>query len=78
MEARRRSSRNLASRERTHPCPHEYEIERIDDLLGSHRGLSEALEEVSRPGVRLLMQTAIKAEVIDVLGRIGGVDRAAR
>jgi putative transposase len=41
----------------------------IDDLFGSDRELGEVLEEVARLGVRLLMQTAIEAEVTEFLGR---------
>ena len=41
----------------------------IDDLFGSDRDLGEVLEEVARLGVRLLMQTAIEAEVTEFLGR---------
>ena len=41
----------------------------IDDLFGSERELGEVLEEVARLGVRLLMQTAIEAEVTEFLGR---------
>jgi len=48
-------------------------IERIraemDDLFGSERELGEVLEEVARLGVRLLMQTAIEAEVTELSGR---------
>jgi len=41
----------------------------IDGLFGSDRELGEVLEEVARLGVRLLMQTAIEAEVTEFLGR---------
>ena len=41
----------------------------IDDLFASLRELGEVLEEVARLGVRLLMQTAIEAEVTEFLGR---------
>jgi transposase-like protein len=41
----------------------------IDDLFGSERELGEVLEEVARFGVRLLMQTALEAEVTEFLGR---------
>ena len=41
----------------------------IDDLFASERELGEVLEEVARLGVRLLMQTAIEAEVTGFLGR---------
>jgi len=41
----------------------------IDDLFASDRDLGEVLEEVARLGVRLLMQTAVEAEVTEFLGR---------
>jgi putative transposase len=41
----------------------------IDDLFTSDRDLGEVLEEVARLGLRLLMQTAIEAEVTEFLGR---------
>ena len=41
----------------------------IDDLFASERDLGDVLEEVARLGVRLLMQTAIEAEVTEFLGR---------
>jgi putative transposase len=41
----------------------------MDDLFGSERELGEVLEEVARLGVRLLMQTAIEAEVTELSGR---------
>lgn len=41
----------------------------IDDMFASDRDLGEVLEEVARLGVRLLMQTAIEAEVTEFLGR---------
>jgi putative transposase len=41
----------------------------IDDLFASERELGDVLEEVARLGVRLLMQTAIEAEVTEFLGR---------
>jgi transposase-like protein len=41
----------------------------IDDLFASDCDLGEVLEEVARLGVRLLMQTAIEAEVTEFLGR---------
>jgi transposase-like protein len=41
----------------------------IDDLFASDRDLGEVLEEVARLGVRLLMQTAMEAEVTEFLGR---------
>ncbi|MHB1534639.1 MAG: IS256 family transposase [Acidimicrobiales bacterium] len=41
----------------------------IDECFASDRDLGEVLEEVARLGVRLLMQTAIEAEVTEFLGR---------
>jgi transposase-like protein len=41
----------------------------IDTLFGSERDLASILEEVARLSVRLLMQTAIEAEVEGFLGR---------
>lgn len=41
----------------------------IDELFASERQLGDVLEEVARLGVRLLMQTAIEAEVTEFLGR---------
>ena len=41
----------------------------IHDLFASDRDLGEVLEQVARLGVRLLMQTAIEAEVTEFLGR---------
>jgi len=41
----------------------------IDDCFSSDRDLGDVLEEVARLGVRLLMQTAIEAEVTEFLGR---------
>jgi transposase-like protein len=41
----------------------------IDELFSSDRDLGDVLEEVARLGVRLLMQTAIEAEVTEFLGR---------
>lgn len=41
----------------------------IDALFASERDLGDVLEEVARLGVRLLMQTAIEAEVTEFLGR---------
>jgi len=37
----------------------------IDELFGSDRDLVDVLEEVARLGVRLLMQTAVEAEVTE-------------
>ena len=42
---------------------------RIGELFSSERELGEILEEVARLGVRLLMQTALEAEVTEFLGR---------
>ncbi len=41
----------------------------IDELFTSERELGSVLEEVARLGVRLLMQTALEAEVCEFLGR---------
>ena len=41
----------------------------IDELFSSERELGAVLEEVARLGVRLLMQTALEAEVSEFLGR---------
>jgi putative transposase len=41
----------------------------IDELFGSERELASVLEEVARLSVRLMMQTAIEAEVEEFLGR---------
>jgi putative transposase len=41
----------------------------IDDLFASDRDLGDVLEDVARLGVRLLMQTALEAEVTEFLGR---------
>jgi len=41
----------------------------IDELFSSERALGEILEEVARLGARLLMQTALEAEVTEFLGR---------
>jgi putative transposase len=41
----------------------------IDDLFASGRDLGDVLEEVARLGVRLLMQSAIEAEITEFLGR---------
>jgi putative transposase len=41
----------------------------IDECFSSDRDLGDVLEEVARFGVRLLMQTAIEAEVTEFLGR---------
>ena len=41
----------------------------IDELFSSDRDLGDVLEDVARLGVRLLMQTALEAEVTEFLGR---------
>jgi transposase-like protein len=41
----------------------------IDTLFASERELGDVLEEVARLGVRLLLQTAIEAEITEFLGR---------
>jgi transposase-like protein len=41
----------------------------IDALFGSGRDLSEVLEDVARLGARLIMQSAVEAEVEQFLGR---------
>jgi putative transposase len=41
----------------------------IDALFGSGRDLAEVLEDVARLGARLIMQTAVEAEVDEFLGR---------
>ena len=41
----------------------------IDQLFASDRELGEVLEEVAHLGVRLLMQTALEAEITEFLGR---------
>ncbi|MEW6477651.1 MAG: IS256 family transposase [Actinomycetota bacterium] len=41
----------------------------IDELFASERDLADVLEDVARLGVRLLMQTAVEAEVTEFLGR---------
>jgi putative transposase len=46
----------------------------IDQLFTTDRDLGETLEEVARLGARLLLQTALEAEVTEFLGR----DRYAR
>jgi putative transposase len=43
--------------------------DQIDQLFSSERDLVDVLEEVGRLGVRLLMQTAVEAEVTEFLGR---------
>lgn len=47
---------------------------KIDELFSSERDLAEVLEEVAGVSTRLIMQTAIEAEVTEFLGR----DRYAR
>ncbi|MFL5881831.1 MAG: transposase, partial [Actinomycetota bacterium] len=41
----------------------------IDELFGSGRDLASILEDVARLSVRLMMQTAVEAEVDEFLGR---------
>ena len=41
----------------------------IDTLFGSDRDLGEVLEDVARLGARLILQTALEAEVTEFLGR---------
>lgn len=41
----------------------------IDALFGSEQPLGEVMEQVARLGVRLLMQSALEAEVTEFLGR---------
>jgi putative transposase len=41
----------------------------IDECFSSERDLADVLEEVARLGIRLLMQSAIEAEVTEFLGR---------
>ncbi|MGH9291721.1 MAG: IS256 family transposase [Acidimicrobiales bacterium] len=41
----------------------------IDELFASDRDLGDVLEDVARLGVRLLMQTALEAEVTEFFGR---------
>jgi hypothetical protein len=40
----------------------------IDDLFGSEGDLGEVLEKVAALGARLLLQTALEAEVTEFLG----------
>src|SRR5215213_7530770 len=42
----------------------------IDELFGSGRDLASILEDVARLSVRLMMQTALEAEVDEFLGRV--------
>jgi putative transposase len=42
----------------------------IDQLFGSDRDLGSILEEVARLSVRLVLQTALEAEVAEFLGRV--------
>jgi len=46
----------------------------IDALFAADRDLAEVLEDVARLGARLILQTALEAEVTEFLGR----DRYAR
>ena len=41
----------------------------IDDLFASDKDLGDILEDIARLGVRLLLQTALEAEVTEFLGR---------
>ncbi|HEY8764781.1 MAG TPA: transposase, partial [Solirubrobacteraceae bacterium] len=41
----------------------------IDDLFASEGDLGETLEEVARLGARLLLQSALEAEITEFLGR---------
>ena len=41
----------------------------IDALFADDRDLSEVLEEIARLGARLILQTALEAEVTEFLGR---------
>ncbi|MGH3431252.1 MAG: IS256 family transposase [Thermocrispum sp.] len=41
----------------------------IDALMGGERDLAEVLEDVGRLGARLIIQTAVEAEVAEFLGR---------
>jgi putative transposase len=41
----------------------------IDELFGPEGDLGEALERVARLGARLLLQSALEAEVTEFLGR---------
>jgi putative transposase len=41
----------------------------IDELFASERDLASFLEDVARLSVRLMMQTALEAEVDEFLGR---------
>ena len=59
-------SRRVSPTERIHA--------QIDELFASERELGDVLEEVAQLGMRLLMQTALEAEVTEFLGR----DRYAR
>ena len=67
-----------ATKGNPHPCQPEYHppsaSARIDELFSSDRELGDVLEDVARLGVRLLMQTALEAEVTEFFGR----DRYAR
>jgi hypothetical protein len=49
--------------------PTEHIRAEIDELFSSERDLAEVLEEVGRLATRLLMQTAVEAEVTEFLGR---------
>ena len=43
----------------------------IDALVAADRDLVEVLEDVARLGARLIIQTAVEAEVAEFLGRAG-------
>jgi transposase-like protein len=58
----------------TRVSPTERVRAQIDELFSSERDLGDVLEDVARLGVRLLMQSALEAEVTEFLGR----DRYAR
>src|SRR5918999_3068560 len=49
----------------------------IDALFDGSRDLADALEEVARLGARLIIQTAVEAEVEEFLGRARYQRRAA-
>jgi len=53
----------------TRVSPTERVRAQIDELFASDRDLGDVLEDVARLGVRLLMQTALEAEVTEFLGR---------
>ncbi|MGH9030049.1 MAG: IS256 family transposase [Acidimicrobiales bacterium] len=53
----------------TRVSPTERVRAQINELFSSDRDLGDVLEDVARLGVRLLMQTALEAEVTEFLGR---------